>query len=100
MSKLNWKSLLLVGSVATIGSGLLIAAFISTLRLPLLGWTGLAPFVVLVLLTLFSGRFTVPVTNVDGTSKTNKSVADALIFLAVMMYTLPPAGTVGPAIIL
>jgi diguanylate cyclase (GGDEF)-like protein/putative nucleotidyltransferase with HDIG domain len=100
MSKLNWKSLVLVGGVAVIGSALLLVAILSTLRLPLLGWSGAAPFVLLVVLTLLSGRLTVPVTNVDGTSQTNKSVADALIFLAVMMYALPPASSVGPAIIL
>ena len=100
MPRSNWKSLLLVSGVATIGGALLIAAVVSTIRLPLLGWSGLLPFVLLVVLTLLSSRFTVPVTNVDGSSQTHKSVADALIFLAVMIYTLPPAESVGPAIIL
>src|SRR5213080_1281855 len=100
MPRSNWKSLLLVSGVATIGGALLIAAIVSTIRLPLLGWSGLLPFVLLVVLSLLSSRFTVPVTNVDGSSQTHKSVADALIFLAVMIYTLPPAETVGPAIIL
>src|SRR5438105_11531369 len=100
MPRSNWKILLLVSVVATIGGALLIAAIVSTIRLPLLGWSGLLPFVLLVVLTLLSSRFTVPVTNVDGSSQTHKSVADALIFLAVMIYTLPPAETAGPAIIL
>src|SRR5438309_3865584 len=100
MPRSNWKSLLLVSGVATIGGALLIAAIVSTVRLPLLGWSGLLPFVVLVVLTLLSSRFTVPVTNVDGSSQTHKSVGDALIFLAVMIYTLPPAESAGPAIIL
>lgn len=100
MSKLNLKSLVLVGGVAAIGSALLIGAIFSTIQLPLFGWTGIAPFVVLCFITLLSGRFTLPVTNVDGSTYTNKSVADALIFLAVMMYALPPTSTVGPAIIL
>src|SRR2546421_3102808 len=100
MPRSNWKTLLLVSGVATIGGALLIAAIVSTVRLPLLGWSGLLPFVVLVVLTLLSSRFTVPVTNVDGSSQTHKSVADALIFLAVMIYTLPPAESAGPAIIL
>jgi len=51
-------------------------------------------------LTLASSRFTVPVANVDGSSQTNKSVADAFIFLSVMMYTMAPANTFGPAVIL
>src|SRR5439155_1385668 len=45
-------------------------------------------------------RFTVPVTNVDGISQTHKSVADAFIFLAVMMYALAPANNLGPPIVL
>src|SRR5438128_11893765 len=100
MPRSNLKTLLLVSGVATIGGALLIAAIVSTVRLPLLGWSGLLPFVVLVVLTLLSSRFTVPVTNVDGSSQTQNSVADALIFLAVIIYTLPPAETAGPAIIL
>src|SRR5438309_7073377 len=100
MPRSNWKSLLLVSGVATIGGALLIAAIVSTVRLPLLGWSGLLPFVVLVVLTLRAIRFTGPGNNVDGSSQTHKSVADALIFLAVMIYTLPPAESVGPAIIL
>jgi diguanylate cyclase (GGDEF)-like protein/putative nucleotidyltransferase with HDIG domain len=100
MQKLNWKSLLLVGGVAAIGAAILLLGVVSTVRLPILGWHGLGPFVVLVVLTLVSSRFTVPVTNVDGTSPTHKSVADAFIFLAVMMYATAPANSIGPALIL
>src|SRR2546430_16165065 len=83
MSKFNWKSLALLAAVVAVGAIILLLGFVSTLRLPLLGWSGLAPLVVLVILTLISSRFTVPVTSVDGTSQTNKSVADAFIFLSV-----------------
>jgi diguanylate cyclase (GGDEF)-like protein/putative nucleotidyltransferase with HDIG domain len=100
MQKLNWKSLLLVGGVAAIGAVILVLAITSTVRLPILGWHGLGSFIVLLVLTLLSSRFTVPVTNVDGTSQTHKSVADAFIFLAVMMYTTAPANSIGPALIL
>jgi diguanylate cyclase (GGDEF)-like protein/putative nucleotidyltransferase with HDIG domain len=100
MQKQNWKSLLLVGGVAAIGAVIFILAIGSTVRLPILGWQGLASFVVLLIFTLLSGRFTVPITSVDGTSQTYKSVADAFIFLAVMMYTTAPANSVGPALIL
>ncbi len=100
MQKQNWKSLLLVGGVAAIGAAIFILAIASTVRLPILGWQGLGSFVVLLVLTLLSGRFTVPITSVDGTSQTYKSVADAFIFLAVMMYTTAPANSVGPALIL
>jgi diguanylate cyclase (GGDEF)-like protein/putative nucleotidyltransferase with HDIG domain len=100
MPKLNWKSLILVGGVSAIGFALLILSIASTLRLPLLSWSGLASFAVLLIVTVACSRFTVPVTNVDGVSESNKSVADAFIFLAVMMYTLAPANNLGPAIIL
>jgi len=100
MAKLNWKSLLLVGGVAAIGTAILISGFVSAVRLPILGWHGLGSFMVLLVLTLLSSRFTVAVTSVDGTSQTHKSVADAFIFLSVMMYTTTPANSVGPAIIL
>ncbi len=100
MPRLNWKTLMLSGGVSVIGFTLLIFAMTAALRLPLLGWSGLVSFAVLLVLTVASSRFTVPVTNVDGASESNKSVADAFIFLAVMMYTLAPANNLGPAIIL
>src|SRR6476469_2922897 len=98
MRKLNWKSSLLVGGVAAIGAVILLLGLVSTVRLPILGWHGIASLVLLIALTLLSGRFTVPVTSVDGTSQTNKSVADAFIFLAVMMYTMAPANSFGPSV--
>jgi diguanylate cyclase (GGDEF)-like protein/putative nucleotidyltransferase with HDIG domain len=100
MPRLNWKSLILVGGVSAIGFSLLVLGITAALRLPLLGWSGLASFFVLLILTVACSRFTVPVTNVDGASESNRSVADAFIFLAVMMYTLTPANNLGPAIIL
>src|SRR2546430_9908341 len=100
MSKFNWKSLALLAAVVAVSAIILLLGFVATLRLPLLGWSGLAPLVVLVALTLISSRFTVPVTSVDGTSQTNKSVADAFIFLSVMMYTMAPANSFGPSVIL
>lgn len=100
MPKLNWKSLSLVGIVAFIAAVIVLAGIRSTLHLPFLSWSGLAPFFILMALTLVSSRFTVPVTNVDGTTQSNKSVADAFIFLSVMMYTMPPGNSFGPAILL
>lgn len=98
-AKRRWKSTALLGAVSLIASFLLIEGIVGTVSLHLWGWTGLAPFVGLVILTLASSRFTVPVTSVDGVSQSYKSVADAFIFLAVMMYTLTPASA-GPAILL
>src|SRR5436190_17237100 len=100
MPRFNWKSLSLQASVAVAGSAILLSGIGSTIRLPLLGWSGIATLVVLVALTAASSRFIVPVTSVDGTSQTNKSVAEAFIFLAVIMYATPPANSLGPAILL
>jgi diguanylate cyclase (GGDEF)-like protein/putative nucleotidyltransferase with HDIG domain len=100
MPRLNWKSLLLLSAVAIAGSVILISGIVSTIHLPLLGWSGIAPLVALVALTVVSSRFIVPVTSVDGTSQTNKSVAEAFIFLAVIMYATAPANSLGPGILL
>ena len=100
LKSLNWKSLILVGGVGVIGSALLILGLASVTRMSFWGWSGLASFTLLIIVTVASSRLTVPVTNVDGVSESNKSVADAFIFLAVMMYTLVPANNLGPAIIL
>src|SRR5437763_12640222 len=93
MPKLNWKSLFLLVPVTIVGAVILVGGIFSTMRLPVFTWSGLAPFVVLIGITLISSRFTVRFTNVDGSSQSHKSVADAFIFLAVMMYTTPPANT-------
>jgi len=91
---------LLLTAVAVAGSAILISGIVSTIRLPLFGWGGIAPLVALVALTVVSSRFIVPVTSVDGTNQTNKSVAEAFIFLAVIMYATAPANSFGPAILL
>jgi diguanylate cyclase (GGDEF)-like protein/putative nucleotidyltransferase with HDIG domain len=100
MPRLNWKSLSLLVAVSVAGLAILLGGVLWTVRLPLLGWSGAAMVVVLAALTVVSSRFTVPVTSVDGSHQTNKSVADAFIFLGVMMYTTAPANSFGPAILL
>ncbi|HEX8774963.1 MAG TPA: diguanylate cyclase [Pyrinomonadaceae bacterium] len=100
MPKGNWKSLVLLGSIAALALVLLVFALVAIARLPLLGWTGLAPWGGLLLLTLAATRFRVSVTNADGVSQSQKSVADAFIFLAAMMYAVAPTHTAGPAVVL
>src|SRR5215831_8381988 len=100
MPRLNWKSLSLLTAVALAGAVILLSGIASTVRLPLFGWSGIAPLVALVALTIASSRFIVPVTSVDGTSQTNKSVADAFVFLAVIMYATAPSNSYGPAVLL
>lgn len=91
---------MLFAPVVGVGALIMVGGIVSTVQLPFLGRSGLIPLIVLIAVTLIASRFTVPVTNVDGSSQSNKSVADAFIFLAVMMYTMAPANSFGPAIIL
>ena len=100
MTQRNWKSLALVVATSTIGLTLLLAAIVSTAELPLRSWSGLGPMLVLLLLTLAASRFTVTVTSADGLSHSRKSIADAFVLLAVMLYAIPPTSTAGPATIL
>ncbi|MGH9971018.1 MAG: diguanylate cyclase [Pyrinomonadaceae bacterium] len=100
MLKRNWTSgAVFIALSATSGVSLL-AALVSTLRLPLFGQAGLLSWLVLVLLTCAVSRFTVSVTGTDGVSQSRKSVADTLVFLAIMVYAIPPADTAGPAALL
>jgi len=100
MPKIDFKKAIVTASVASIGVTLLLYGAYSIFKLPFLSWSGIAAFFLLLAVTLVTSRFTVPVTHVDGASQTQKSVADTLIFLAVMMYTLAPTNNFGPPIIL
>jgi diguanylate cyclase (GGDEF)-like protein/putative nucleotidyltransferase with HDIG domain len=97
MQERNWKSSTLFVVISVTGGLLLGSAILSIFRLPLLTPAGLASLFNLILLTLAASRFTVPLTGTDGVSQSRKSVADALVFLAVMLYAIPPTDTAGPA---
>lgn len=96
----TWKSNVLLIGMSVVGTLLLCAATLSTLRLPLLTSAGLVSWVVLLGLTLAASRFTVSITNTVGVSQSRKSVADALVFLAIILYAVPPSTTAGPATLL
>ncbi|HEY8226885.1 MAG TPA: diguanylate cyclase [Pyrinomonadaceae bacterium] len=98
MPNTNWKSEALLTGIAFASLVLLVLAVISTVELPL--GSSLAPLLVLLLLTFAAGGLTVSVTSTDGVGRSRKSIADAFVFLAVMLYAVPPADTVGPAVIL
>jgi diguanylate cyclase (GGDEF)-like protein/putative nucleotidyltransferase with HDIG domain len=100
MSKNDFRQWGVACVVASVGAAIFIFGVYSATALPLMGWTGLGAFFLLLTITLITSGFTVPVTHVDGASHTTKSVADALIFLALMMYTLAPTFNLGPTIIL
>ncbi|MEK6283497.1 MAG: diguanylate cyclase [Acidobacteriota bacterium] len=96
----NWKSPLLVISMTALGFILLCSALISTARLPFFTSAGQLSWLMLLVLTLVASRFTVSITSSVGVSQSRKSVADALVFLAVILYAVPPTDTAGPATLL
>ncbi len=98
--KRNWKSTLLLSVISTLGFLLLCSALISTVQLPFFTSAGLLSLLVLVVLTLAASRFTVSISTTVGVSQSRKSVAEALVFLAIILYAVPPANTVGPATLL
>ena len=98
--KRTWKSGAFLISLSAIGSLLICSAIVSTVQLPLLTSAGLFSWLVLVALTLAASRFTVSITNSVGVRQSRKSVADAFVFLAIILYAVPPATTAGPATLL
>ncbi len=88
MPKGNWRSLALLGSVSIVAALLLFHSLNSlrTLNLVQLAWCA-----GLLFLTVAAGQFTVSLTNADGANQSRKSVADAFIFLAAMMFGAAPA---------
>jgi diguanylate cyclase (GGDEF)-like protein/putative nucleotidyltransferase with HDIG domain len=96
----NLKGTLLLVSVLALGVVLLLSALVFTIGLPFLTSSGLLAWLVLVVLTLAASRFTVSITTAVGVTQSRKSVADSLVFLAVLLYMVPPAQTAGPATLL
>ena len=95
--KRTWKSKAFLIGISALGSLLVCFALVSTLGLPLLTSAGLLSWLVLLGLTLAASRFTVSITSTVGVSQSRKSVADAFVFLAILLYAVPPANAAGPA---
>lgn len=100
MPKQTWKSRALFMTLVAVSTLLLFLALLATLKLPFLTRAGLVSWLVLLLLTFAASRFTVSVTSPDGARQSRKSIADAFVFLAVMLYAIAPADTAGPATLL
>ena len=98
--KKDWKSTALLTAISTLGLLLVCFGLIATVRLPFLTSQGLLACLVLLVLTLAASRFTVSISSTVGPNQSRKSVADAFIFLAVILYAVHPADTVGPATLL
>ena len=100
MVKTNWKSTALLAPVLVLSGVMLLSAIINTLQLPLSGSVSLASWLLLVVFTVVASRFTVSVTNTVGVPSYRKSIADAFVFLAIILYAGPPVNVIGPAVIL
>jgi diguanylate cyclase (GGDEF)-like protein/putative nucleotidyltransferase with HDIG domain len=99
-NRTNWKSNAFLIAIAAVGSLLLSLGLLATVQLPLLTTAGLLAWLVLLVLTLAASRFTISITTSVGINQSRKSVADALVFLAILLYAVPPSNSVGPAIVL
>ncbi|HEX2269083.1 MAG TPA: HD domain-containing phosphohydrolase, partial [Pyrinomonadaceae bacterium] len=98
MPKTNWKSAALLAGISVPSLALLLLAFVNTADLAFS--TGIGSWLILLLLTVAASRLTVVVTSADGTQRTRESIADSLVFVAVMLYAAPPASSAGPAVLL
>jgi diguanylate cyclase (GGDEF)-like protein/putative nucleotidyltransferase with HDIG domain len=79
---------------------LLLSAFVDTVSLPLFGTASILSWLILLVLTVAASRLTVSITSTDGVRCYRKSIADGFVFLAVILYAVPPVNAVGPAILL
>lgn len=100
MQKKNLLSGAFFIGVTAAGAVLLIASLLSTTTLTIRGEASLFSWFGLLLLIFVASGFTVSVTSNDGQSESKKSAADTFVFLAVMLFAIPPVGTPGPAIVL
>ena len=100
MRTTNWKGTALLAPISVISLGALLSGIPATLGLPLFGSASLASWVVLFVLTVAVSRFTVSVTSTDGVHSYRKSIADAFVFLAIILYAGPPLNAPGPAVLL
>ena len=100
MPETNWKSTALLAGISALSAVLLLSAAINVINLAFFSQHGISSWLVLVLLTIGASRLTVLITSTDGTRRTRESIADAFVFVAVMIYAAPPANSAGPAVLL
>ena len=100
MPETNWKSTALLAGISLSSAVLLLSAALNTVSLAFFSSHRINSWLVLLLLTVAASRLTVLVTSTDGTQRTRESIADAFVFVAVMIYAAPPANAPGPAVLL
>ncbi|HET6862801.1 MAG TPA: HD domain-containing phosphohydrolase, partial [Pyrinomonadaceae bacterium] len=97
---LSRNSTLLLLCAAPVCLLVLVWGAINTLSLPLSSPLGLWSFVGITLLSVITAGFSVAVTGDDRRRWSHKSVADAFVLLAIIMYSGTVSGNAGPAVIL
>jgi diguanylate cyclase (GGDEF)-like protein/putative nucleotidyltransferase with HDIG domain len=100
MLKTKWKSTALMTGISVVSVLLLSVAVVDTIILAFFSDTGIYGWLVLLLLTIASSRMTVRVTSADGVLSGRDSIADSFVLLAVMLYSVPPSDSAGPAVLL
>src|SRR2546423_242033 len=100
MLKTNSKSTALLVGISAVSTVLLLSALLGTIHLALFTDVGIISWLLLLLLTIASSRLTVRVASTDGVLSSRESIADSFVMLAVMLYAVPPANSVGPAVLL
>ena len=100
MPETNWKSAALLAGISVPSAVLLLSAALNTVNLAFFTVHRINSWLILLLLTVAASRLTVLVTSTDGTQRTRESIADAFVFVAVMIYAAPPASAPGPAVLL
>ncbi|HEU4435792.1 MAG TPA: HD domain-containing phosphohydrolase, partial [Pyrinomonadaceae bacterium] len=100
MPETNWKSTALLAGISVPSAVLLLSAAVNVVNLAFFSQHSISSWLILVLLTVAASRLTVLVSSADGTRRTRESIADAFVFVAVMIYAAPPASAAGPAVLL
>lgn len=100
MLKTNWKSNALMAGIAVVSGFLLLSALIGTIDLALFTNVGIGSWLLLLLITIAFSPLSVRVTSTDGVLRSRESIADSFVLLAVMLYSVPPSNSPGPAVLL
>src|ERR1043166_9450020 len=98
--KSNWKSTALLAGISVVSSLFVCLAILQMTELSFFGISGIASWLVLFILTVLASRLTVSITNTDGAQNNRKSIGEACVFLAVILYAAPPTSMVGPPLLL
>src|SRR5215813_1798548 len=98
--KRNWKSTALLAGISVVSGLFVCLAVLQMTTLSFFGSSGTGLWLVLFVLTVAASRLTVSITNTYGGQNSRKSIAEAFVFLTVILYAAPPTSIVGPPLLL